>query len=102
MFNKEKTERRHLEMKEIQIRLERLEAGYQDLLNDLGLTQDDLNQHQESPDAFPQEIWDGLQNVKQQIDTKISLALTNIENPAKVERRRKSQARIKNNWIFCR
>lgn len=98
----EKFQATQLKMQELTIGMEKLELDYQNLLEDLGLTSEQLQDYATNPDNFSQPIWEQLQNEKKLLDEKLNLNLKNIRDPLKVKKTMADSSHIQQHWIFVR
>jgi len=100
---KENIQTTHLiHMHELAIQMERMEKEYQELLQELGLTQEQLKKDIENPDNYSVPIWKILQEEKIRLNEKFSMELSNLPNPFKTLQRLAEQKEIKRHWIFVR
>lgn len=98
----EKFQTTQLKMQELTMGMEKLELEYQNLLEDLGLTAEQLQDYATNPDNFSQPIWEQLQNEKKQLDEKLNLNLNNVRDPLKVKKTLADRGHIQQHWIFVR
>jgi cytochrome oxidase Cu insertion factor (SCO1/SenC/PrrC family) len=91
-----------LKMQQLAISMESLENEYQQLLEDLALTPEQLKDYAEDSSNFSPPIWEQLQNDKKKLDEKLDLALKSVRDPLKIKKTFSDQGLIQRHWIFVR
>lgn len=106
MFNKEsisdnilQTERK---LKELSIKMEKVQQDYQKLLNEIGLSPEQISEYVDNPDNFSPPIWEMLQKERAHLDERLNLELSRIKDPRKNEKKYSDQAVIQQHWLFVR
>jgi hypothetical protein len=94
-----RTERK---MKELSIQMEKIKNDYQQLLEELSLTPQQISHHINNPENFSPPIWEKIQKEKAHLDEKLNLELSQIKDPLKNEKGYLEQATIKQHWLFVR
>lgn len=84
------------------ISLKRLEIEYQQLLEELALTPEQLKSYMENPENFSPLIWEQLQNEKTKLDEKLNLELGSIPDPHKTKKTIAERGNIQQHWLFVR
>jgi uncharacterized membrane-anchored protein YhcB (DUF1043 family) len=95
----QKTERK---LNEVAISLKRLDREYQQLLEELALTPEQLSGYVENPDNFSPPIWEYLQNEKKKLDEKLNLELSHVSDPLKTKKTFSERGNIQPHWLFVR
>lgn len=70
-------------IRELAIRLEKLDSDISNFLEELEVTPEQLTAFVSHKDNFTDDNWEELQNQKKKLDAKLDLELKNIRNPLK-------------------
>ncbi len=89
-------------MRECSLSLERLNQEYQQLLNDLGLTQEQLKARVENRDHYTPQEWEEMQQEQKRLDEKLNLELAHLTDPLKTKEAFSSVKTIQQHWLFVR
>lgn len=106
MFSQEELEKDYevtqKQFKELTIHLEALERNYQDVLNHLSMTSEQLKEFMENPNNFSVEAWEELQQEKEQMEQLLKLQFAQINNPQQIKKKYSERGTIQQNWLFVR
>lgn len=94
-----KTQRK---LNEFSIHLKRLDREYQQLLEELALTPEQLKNHIENSENFSPAIWEQLQNEKKRLDEKLNLELNSIPDTLKTQNTTSERGNVQQHWLFVR
>ena len=86
---------------EFSICLNRLNREYQELLDTLSLTPEQLKE-QEINNDIDSSVREHLQNEKKKLDEKLNLELENVIDACKTKKTNNDRANIKQHWLFIR
>lgn len=89
-------------LKELSIKMEKLDHDYNKLLKELELTPEQLKNYIENPENFTQPIWEQLQNEKKMLDEKLNLELSRASDPNKTKQAYSEKGTIQQHWLFVR
>lgn len=89
-------------LRHIEIDLDANERESNELLSQLDLTQEEIGRYLENPEHFQPEEWQFIQDQKQELEEKLSKALSQVKAPADVAKSRASQRFIQRDWLFVR
>jgi hypothetical protein len=98
----EKIQKTKLKMKELSLALERLNQEYQQLLDELASTPEQIKDYLENSDNFTPPIWEMLQNEKKKLDDQLNLELSLVRDPLKLKKTFSEKGSIQNHWLFVR
>lgn len=90
------------QMKEFSLSLERLNQEYQELLNDLELTPEQIKTNIENPAYFSSEAREAIEQEQRKLDEKLNLALNNVKDLKKAEETFDTLKTIQQHWLFVR
>lgn len=97
-----KIQQKKQKMRELTIHLEKLDREYQQLLQDVDLSPDQIQTYMDDPANFSKPIWEKLQLEKKKLDEKLNLSLNNVKNTKKIEQTFSERGAIQRHWIFVR
>jgi hypothetical protein len=87
---------------ELSLHMQRLNCEYQQLLEDLALTPEQLKEFVENPKNFPPPIWEQLQNEKKKMDERLNLELNNVRDANKTKKVIAERGKVQSHWLFVR
>ena len=90
------------QLKELTISMEALDRNYQDLLNHLSMTSEQLKSFMENPANFTPEAWEELQQEKEKMEQMLKLQFSCIAKPQEVKKKYSERGSIQQNWLFVR
>lgn len=102
LYGNDKFEKMQQTLKELLIQSENLDRNYQNLLNDLSLSENQLTQFMDNPGNFSSEEWSELESEKEKMQAMLEQQLSNVKDPKKTRKKYSQQKRVKNDWIFVR
>lgn len=91
-----------LKIKEISIRIERLEKECQELFDYLGLTPEQLEQEIAVIERHSPEVWKELQEQKEQMEEGLKRELHHIPDLGASKKKRSESRQVAPHWIFVR
>ena len=94
-----KTERKLIELS---IHIQRLDREYQQLLDELALTPEQIKEFAENPKNFSPPIWEQLQNEKKLAEEKLNLALNNVRDANNTKKTFSEKGKVQQHWLFVR
>lgn len=98
----EKIHRTERKLIELSLHIQRLSREYQEILDELALTPDQLKEFAENPDNFPPTVWEQLQKEKKQMHEKLDLDLNNIRDANKTKKTIAERGTVQQHWLFVR
>lgn len=98
----DKIQRTEKKLKELSFHMQRLNRDYQQLLNDLALTPEQLKEFVEDPNNFSPLIWEQLQNEKKKLDEWLNLELNNVHDANKAKTVYSEKGKVQQHWLFVR
>jgi uncharacterized membrane-anchored protein YhcB (DUF1043 family) len=99
---KEKIQKTERKMKELALHLEHLDRNYQQLLQEMALSSNQMEEDIQNADNFSPEVWEALENERRQLEEKLDLDLKCIRDPFKLKQAFQEQGAIKQHWLFVR
>lgn len=81
---------------------EQLSREYQQLLEELGLTSEQLQTYIENPKNFTPAFWQQLQNEKERLDEQLNIELSNFPDPFKTKKSFSERGAVQQHWLFVR
>lgn len=94
-----KTERKLIELS---LHIQRLNREYQEILDDLALTPEQLKSFVENPANFTPPIWEQLQKEKKAMEEKLNLELNNVRDANKAKSTIAEKGKVQQHWLFVR
>ncbi len=91
-----------LNLRELTIRMEKLDREYESVLGQSGLSFEQIQNYIENPDNFSQPIWQRMELEKKKLSEKLDLALQSIKDPSKLKKTFDERRSIQPHWIFVR
>lgn len=88
-------------LNEIKIQLEKMDAEYENFLNNFGPFLPSSEDLKNEENFTPQE-WEELQKEKSQLEDLLNLELSQLKNPEETEKTRKEQGEISPHWLYIR
>lgn len=98
----EKIQRSERKLLELSLHIQRLNSEYQQLLEELDLTPEQLKIFAENPENFPPPIWEQLQDEKKQWEACLNLELENVRDANKTKKVIAERGKIQRHWLFVR
>lgn len=98
----EKIHRTERKLVELSLHIQRLSREYQEILEELALTPEQLKEFAENPANFPPPIWEQLQKEKKQMNEKLELELTNVRDANKTKKAIAERGTVQQHWLFVR
>lgn len=98
----EKMQYTHHQMNEFLINLEKLDRDYQYLLNEIGLTPEQIQTYINNQNNFSSSVWETLQTQRKTLDEKLDLTLKGIPNANETKKTFSEKASIQQHWLFVR
>lgn len=90
------------EMRELSLSVERLHQEYQQLLNELELTPEQIKASIENPENLLPEERELIQEERKKLDEKLNLELSQIKDIKKTEENFETLKEIQKHWLFVR
>ena len=88
-------------LKELTSKFDRLEGHFDQLFTEYHISKDELSAFLEDPAHFDHQTWSELQNVKNNLDQKLTQELNGIKNPSNT-RNKYRDLKYSQQWIFVR
>jgi hypothetical protein len=88
-------------LKEFSITLKQLDLEYQQVLEELALTPEQLQEFV-SPDQFSPIVWEMLQEEQKEWDERLNLELNNIRDPLNTQKAIEEKGHVQQHWLFVR
>lgn len=98
----QKLDHHEKKIRELSIQTDTLEREFDQLLNDLKVTRDQLRIYIENKDYFSDKDWEEIERQKQELDHKLLLQLKNIVDPLKAKKSLQERKDIQPQWLFVR
>lgn len=98
----QKLQATHIKLKEMSIQMDTLDREYETLLEEVGISSDELDDYLSKPENFSEPIWESMQREKKKLDEKLDLSLKNIKDPNKIAKTLSEQKTIQPYWIYVR
>lgn len=89
-------------MQELSIQIETLDNRYQQLLDDLNSTPEQLREHAENSANYEQPIWEFLQNEKQKVEKAYNHDANSVRDVNQVKKTFSERQSIQSHWIHVR
>lgn len=97
----EKLQGNEKKIRELSIRLEKLESDVSVFLKELEVTPDQLTAFISKKENFTEENWEELQKQKKQLDEKLDLQLKNVRDPLKIKKALGS-LNVGQHWLYVK
>ncbi len=87
---------------ELQILSENLNRNYQNVLQELQISQEEFTLFVTNPNNFTEKEWKEMHQAEEEMKQLITAQLTEVVNPKATKQKYAQRSQIKNNWIFVR
>lgn len=99
---KEMVIRSHLSIQELEIQVEKLDRGYNQLYQELETSEEALQEHAQNKENYSEPIWEFLQNEKKEIEHKYQAAAEGVRDIKKLKKTFAERKSIQQHWIHVR
>lgn len=91
-----------LHHKALVLRFEQLKKEYEQLLDKMGISSDEIEELIQADQANNPEMWDALQSEENKWDESLKQQLDQVPSPLKTSRRIRERGSVQPHWIFVR
>lgn len=98
----EKIQQTDKKLKEFSIALQRFNDHYQEWLDQLGLTAEELKEHANNPENFSPEIWQQLQEERKKGEEELAKQMNSVPDPLKTKKTLSERGHVQQHWLFVR
>lgn len=98
----EKIHKTEKKLRELSLHIQRLNGEYQQCLEELNSTPEQLKNFAEDPDNFSESIWKQLQEEKKELDENLEKELNNVVDANKTKKTLSEKSKVQPHWLFIR
>lgn len=98
----EKIHRTERKLIELSLHIQRLSREYQEILDELSLTPEQLKEFAENPENFSPPIWEQLQKEKKKMHEMLESELNNVRDANKTKKTISERGTVRQHWLFVR
>lgn len=95
-------EKTQLRIKEISIRLDRLDREMDDVFSELGINPEQLHAYFQQSKHLSSTLEEEIHQERKRLDEKLELALQCIKDPLKLKKTFSERGSVKPHWLFVR
>lgn len=89
-------------IKELSIQTETLEREFNQFLNEMKVTREQIRKFVGSKEYFTEENWEEIQKQQKELDQKLLVQLRNIQNPLKTKKTMAERKDITPQWLYVK
>ena len=100
--DEERFQRSQLSIRDLTINMEKMEKEATNILDEAGMSYEQIKNYIEDPNNFSKPIWQQLQIERKELSAKLDMALQGIKDPVKLKKTFAERALVQPHWLFVR